>query len=94
MKQLILSSLLLATFTANAQTPVFKSVDINTGATNSDPWIKGPLNGKMVMSAKTAATGNELYLSDGTQAGTVLLKEITAGATSTQYFNKGECFMN
>jgi hypothetical protein len=38
MKQLILSSLLLATFTANAQTPVFKSVDIYTGAANSDPW--------------------------------------------------------
>lgn len=39
MKQLALNTLLLATSAANTQTPVFKSVDIYTGAANSEPWI-------------------------------------------------------
>lgn len=94
MKQLILSSLLLATFMANAQTPVFKYVDINTGASNSTPWIATNLNGNMIIAANYPGVGRELLLSDGTATGTTLLKDITSGANSTSFFGRGHITLN
>lgn len=41
------------------------------------------LNNKLIFSARTDATGAELYITDGTVAGTVLLKDIYPGSASS-----------
>lgn len=41
------------------------------------------LNGKLIFSGSTAATGTELFITDGTPAGTTLLKDIYAGPTGS-----------
>ena len=41
--------------------------------------ISGLLNSKIIFSGSTAATGSELYISDGTPGGTILVKDINAG---------------
>jgi len=42
----------------------------------------GLLSGKFIFRAMAAATGSELYITDGTSVGTVLVKDIYAGAMS------------
>lgn len=41
------------------------------------------LGGKLIFAGSTAATGDEVYITDGTPAGTVLVKDINPGATSS-----------
>ena len=41
------------------------------------------LNGKFIFSGTTAATGAELYITDGTPAGTMLVKDIYPGTTGS-----------
>jgi ELWxxDGT repeat protein len=43
----------------------------------------GVLNGKYIFAGNTAATGDELFITDGTPAGTLLLDDIIAGATGS-----------
>ncbi|MDQ2863819.1 MAG: T9SS type A sorting domain-containing protein [Bacteroidota bacterium] len=43
----------------------------------------GLLNGKVIFSGSTAATGSELYISDGTPVGTFLVSDISAGVTGS-----------
>lgn len=45
------------------------------------------LNGKFIFAATTPATGTELFITDGTPAGTLLLSDINAGTASS---NPGE----
>jgi ELWxxDGT repeat protein len=57
--------------------------NINTGSNNSDddsdPVILTDVNGVLFFWAKTNLNGKELWKSDGTEAGTVLLKDINPG---------------
>ncbi|MES2647279.1 MAG: T9SS type A sorting domain-containing protein [Bacteroidota bacterium] len=46
-------------------------------------WAGGILNNKFIFPGKTAALGIELWISDGTKAGTSLLKDINPGAGSS-----------
>src|SRR4051812_12663058 len=55
--------------------------DINPGSGNSTPTILTNVNGTMYFSASDGATGQELWKSDGTAAGTVLVKDISAGSS-------------
>lgn len=41
------------------------------------------LNGKYIFAGNTAATGDELFITDGTPAGTLLLDDIISGATGS-----------
>lgn len=75
--------LLLFSFTTYAQAPlVFKEFDLNAGSSDSGPLNFNVVNGKLLFSANTSV-GRELWISDGTSAGTKLLKDINAGAGSS-----------
>jgi ELWxxDGT repeat protein len=43
----------------------------------------GILNGKLIFEGNSVATGNELFITDGTPAGTMLLKDIYTGVTGS-----------
>lgn len=50
--------------------------DIYTGAQNSVPLLIGDINGRLIFMASTATEGQELWISDGTNSGTTLLKDL------------------
>ena len=58
-------------------------LDISSGSYSSNATFGPILNGKMLFSASTASTGNELWITDGTAAGTTLVKDIYAGSDSS-----------
>lgn len=64
--------------------------DINTGAPSSTPQDFMVAGGKLFFSAVDAATGKELYMTDGTGTGTVLVKNIEAAAGNSSPFLLGE----
>lgn len=86
-----LYSLLLLLLIANTSYSqfVFNKIEINPGPNSSNPFSFDTLNGKMIFIAATDTAGYELYTSDGTQAGTTLLKNINPGSSGfyngTQY---------
>src|ERR1700712_3800330 len=41
------------------------------------------LSGKVIFKGSTAATGSEIYVTDGTPAGTMLVKDIYSGTTAS-----------
>lgn len=63
---------------AMANKPVF----LNTATANTHDLMIG-LNNKVIFKAQTTSMGEELWVSDGTQAGTFLLKDIRVGAASS-----------
>lgn len=56
--------------------------DINPGANASSPSHLTDVNGTLYFSADDGVNGNELWKSDGTAAGTVLVKDINSAALS------------
>ena len=59
-----------------------------SGTIQLSPTIKfedygGILSGKLIFRGTTSTTGSEIYITDGTPGGTVLVKDIYAGATSS-----------
>ncbi len=72
---------LIALFKLNlhAQTLV---KDFNSGKSSSNPFIVGNFNGGFILTASTATYGTEYWFSDGTDAGTILLKDINPGPGS------------
>ena len=70
--------------TDGASGGTFLVKDIYPGSNNDLPYSSGAnnfyiYNGKLIFSANDAAHGNELWISDGTDSGTVLLKDINPG---------------
>lgn len=59
--------------------------DINTGAADSNPvlWAESPYTSTVLFAATSSAEGRELWISDGTAAGTVLLEDINPGRASS-----------
>jgi len=61
-------------------------IDINKPATpitdSSSPWNVTNLFGKLLFTAYDGSSGTELWISDGTSAGTKLLKDIRPGTSS------------
>jgi trimeric autotransporter adhesin len=72
---LVLASLIVF-FNLNAQTLV---KDINTADASSDPKEFLTIGTKTYFSANDGKTGNELWVTDGTDAGTKLVKDIMTG---------------
>lgn len=79
----IFSFILLLTHGVYAQN--FTGIDIWPGTGSSNPIQIASFNGKVYFSATgdTTTTGTELWVSDGTQAGTMLLKDIWPGRGSS-----------
>jgi len=94
MKKLITPLLLLASICSNAQPFTFTRIDVNPGNANSNPRAIGSIGGKVIFSAYHATYGNELWITDGTQAGTQLLKDINAGIASSDPGSFGYATMN
>ena len=76
---------LLGSITVAAQTPVLVK-DIYSGSNNSNPEQLTDVNGTLFFVATTGTsgtgTGKELYKSNGTSAGTTLVKDIYIGGNS------------
>jgi ELWxxDGT repeat protein len=58
-------------------------LDIYSGSNSSNATFGPILNGKMLFSANTPTAGTELWVTDGTAAGTTLVKDINPGATGS-----------
>ena len=58
-------------------------LDIYSGSNSSNATFGPILNGKMLFSASTATAGNELWITDGTAAGTTMVKDIRTGSDSS-----------
>lgn len=54
--------------------------DIQSGGQGSSPNNLIDLNGKLIFTANNLTNGNEVWVSDGTENGTVLLKDILNGS--------------
>lgn len=53
--------------------------DINLKAHSSEPWELANVNDTLFFVAEDATTGRELWQSDGSEADTVLVKDINPG---------------
>lgn len=60
--------------------------DINPGQASSWPEWLGAASGKFYFAATTEGQGRELWLTDGTEAGTALVKDIFPGAQNGLHF--------
>jgi ELWxxDGT repeat protein len=84
MKRLLLLLFVLATTFCHAQLSVLK--DINQAAdpnrSGIDAYSITPLNGVVLFNGRSGA-GQELWKSDGTEAGTILVKDINPGSSSS-----------
>lgn len=81
MKKLLLI-LSCVTFQMYAQTELTMIKDINPGEPNSAPGLFAHVNGLLYFIANDGANGIELWKTDGTEANTVMIKNIGAGANS------------
>lgn len=77
--KITISLILLFALKLQAQTLV---KDCNSGKSGSNPIFVEKLNGGFIFIANTVSTGNEFWFSDGTNSGTILLKDINPGAGS------------
>lgn len=73
--------------TVNHKSAINLSLDINQLPFNSDPTTAVFINGIAFFTATTHANGTELWRSDGTTAGTYLLKDIYPGTSSSSTAN-------
>jgi ELWxxDGT repeat protein len=69
-----------------AGTVLLKDINPGGGLSDSDPENFAPLGntGRYLFSAETEANGRELWVTDGTTAGTSLVKDIQAGPLGSQ----------
>ena len=60
--------------------------DINPGAAGSRPWVGlslAPVNNTLFFNANDGTNGHELWKTDGTPAGTAMVKDIISGSGSS-----------
>ncbi len=82
-KKPILSALLVCILSSAFAQFSFINFDINPSG-NSYPHDLIDYNGKLYFGATTDSTGDELWVSDGTTAGTMLVADIDTGASSSR----------
>lgn len=61
--------------------------DINTGTNGSSPVFQGSISRGLVFSATTSTYGNEYWITDGTNTGTFMLKDIRPGFATSVVFS-------
>ncbi len=61
----------------------YRVANINSGVAGSNPDNITQFGSKAIFTATTASGGNELWITDGTSSGTVLLKDINVGGGSS-----------
>lgn len=81
---ILLSFFLLNHIAINAQASLVK--DINVGAASSNPSNLFRLNDKIIFVAEDSSNGKELWVSDGTEIGTYLLKDTNPGTSGINIF--------
>ncbi len=74
--------------TANAQVAVVKDIVVGSKGACQDTFSMLTVGTRTFFTANNGVTGNELWVTDGTEAGTRLVKDIYAGSLSSnpQYF--------
>lgn len=79
---------LIFTFSTNAQVSVIKDIFTGTKGACADTFSMMTVGTRTFFTANNGVIGNELWVTDGTEAGTKLVKDIYAGALSSnpQYF--------
>lgn len=79
----LIPALLCLSVTVSAQAPyIFTKFDLAPGSAPSNPDNFCISNGKLFFTATTAAAGTELWVTDGTTAGTKMVLDIDPGGTS------------
>jgi len=68
--------------------------DINAGEADSYPWIVGQTEDLLFFRATTSLNGYELWVTDGTESGTNIVKDINPGESSGFYGNYGFHYFN
>jgi ELWxxDGT repeat protein len=69
-------------FSLSAQPRLVKDINVMTSPVGSDPQPLRTIGDVTFFSAQTAATGNELWKTDGTGSGTALVRDIFPGPAS------------
>lgn len=94
-KQLLLITSILGAITLNAQITLVKEIN-NNGTSSSSPANLTVFNGNLLFAADDsngsntpggADLGKELWLTDGTEAGTTFIKDIRTGSGNSSPFN-------
>ncbi|OIR20220.1 MAG: hypothetical protein BEU01_01855 [Marine Group III euryarchaeote CG-Epi4] len=68
--------------------------DINTGEADSYPWFMGQTEDLLFFRATTSINGYELWVTDGTESGTNMVKDIDPGTNSGFYGYYGFHYFN
>lgn len=84
-KQLLYILTITTAFALNAQVTLLKEINSTTTvfSGNSNPANLIAFNGKIFFSANNGVVGTELWTTDGTETGTVLVKDIRTGTATT-----------
>ncbi|MGB5982277.1 MAG: T9SS type A sorting domain-containing protein [Nonlabens sp.] len=85
MKRILLFIIICTYYTASAQTNFI--ADINPGNDGSDPKGKTAFDQKAYFAADDGVHGNEVWVTDGTEAGTTLFMDVFPGSDSGISFN-------
>jgi ELWxxDGT repeat protein len=88
MKRILPFLLMLAGYFSNAQLSILKDINQTSDPNNSgiDAYYTTSINGVLFFSGRSGA-GQELWKSDGTPAGTILVKDIYTGSNSSSPSN-------
>lgn len=81
---------LFITFCFSAFSQIHLLKDFVPGGDGSDPLIHGEVNGKLFFSARSPEFGNEFWLSDGTEEGTVCLDINPGSGDGTVYLHDND----
>src|SRR5262245_1859543 len=84
----------LAPAAAQAQAPAFLLKDVHTGASSGSPVSLFASGGTTYFRGSTELTGLELWKTDGTPAGTVLVEDIWPGMGSSYHELLGNSFVD
>jgi ELWxxDGT repeat protein len=81
-KLVFIVAIIFTTVKSNAQPQLVKDINTLPANSSSDPSSFVAINGKVCFIATNGKSGKELWVTDGTEPGTMMLKDINPGANS------------